>query len=1260
MAPSEDRESAVHLAAIRRALARRNAAVMVGAGFSRNAEGGERLSTWSQLSDELLRRLDPTADPRAFSIGNVTQLGEQYSRVFSEPALEEFLKEMVPDDRVRPGVLHDDLLRLEWSEIFTTNYDTLLERAAAKMFERDHFTVCCREDIPQSKVLGTRRIVKLHGSFPSQRPFIFTEEHYRTYPERFAPFVNLVRQSLLENVFCLIGFSGDDPNFLHWLGWVRDMLDGASLPVYLFLDRAPAFGLRKLLEARGVTPVVLPEAASADPRDYAGRYRKLLSALAEPLERPALQWGAINLSTTHRSGKETKDEQYGQWLEDCRQLATLRSSYPGWLLAPRSVRQHFRNSTNRLNAKVEHQWVRERLETEEPVLRATLLSLYAWQHEVLLAPLDDAVALYSLGMLEAIAALRLEEMAQEPREKLRSYGITRPADLQQQWLALAGSLLRWARQGLRNEEFERICRLLDSAEDALTKDITSNERILLLLQRGQRQKARVALLAWKVRSADPYMLVRRAVLTAELGDVDAALLACNGAIQQVRASQKIKPKDPLLVSQEAWACLLTDRLQQGRSAWLLPEDRVDDVEIEDLSERLQALAARGYSPQRELEQAEAALGAEAMVSFGGEYKFSSFELGRSSSVQRFGLTSEFRAKLTAAFEWLELAERTGLLPRMPGVQFHSWSYLQAAWWIQYNDSKARVHGILMRTVSVDALKPKDSTVPPHKTGWLSRFQVALFSNDEARSTCFCLIDEVEETVARSTEHPDTRTAVAFSLEVFARLVVRIEDSSAVLDLGRRVIRLHRDARLTADDSYWRPLATALRRCAESMPPERVMELVKEAAALPLPPTSSRRGGDWFHLTQLLYEPSLPVPTDAERVEWRPMVLGAIQALQKDPSSYSWSAVVALQELKLLEQDDLQKVSTIIWGNGVTWPTSQSMTPAAPFSWPAPAAGTIDMNEAFVEWLRQCPISNFRAKAGDGFAPGWRGQTDHLFFEAVQSAMERRVLSVQDFAVMLEKVAHWWRDEGTSILSVVSRLPNVREALAFRLDLIDAIVWEGMLQYRGGGGNASPELEEILPAFLDCFEGAGHPLRRVRLQRSLAAFDFAGADQLLYEIGSNFLGRDELLASIASDVTRSLVQRLPPLSDRGLDILFDAICAAALARTLPGTLAAIQRLSQTALTRPSLLAERHWRACEKVLAMFSEELDYVPGRRDSLLSDDAVPTFRYVCAQLADALLRGSSTFKGSLAALRWIDAARIDPLPEMRFARYRLSDELHA
>lgn len=102
--------------------------------------------------------------------------------------------------------------------MFTTNYDTLLERARASVTLKHYDVVATDEELLYA---NQPRIVKLHGSFPSP-PFVVTEEDYRRYPSDHAPFVNTVRQSLLENTLCLIGFSGDDPNFLQWIGWLRD------------------------------------------------------------------------------------------------------------------------------------------------------------------------------------------------------------------------------------------------------------------------------------------------------------------------------------------------------------------------------------------------------------------------------------------------------------------------------------------------------------------------------------------------------------------------------------------------------------------------------------------------------------------------------------------------------------------------------------------------------------------------------------------------------------------------------------------------------------------------------------------------------------------------------------------------------------------------------------------------------------------------------------------------------------------------------
>ena len=127
-------------------------------------------------------------------------------------------------------------MNLSWRDVFTTNYDTLLERTADMVTDRRYNVVLNQEDLVNSN--DAPRIIKLHGSFPSQRPFIITEEDYRTYPKRFAAMVNTVQQALLENVFCMIGFSCEDPNFLNWIGWIHDNLGKSSSQALYGISRA--------------------------------------------------------------------------------------------------------------------------------------------------------------------------------------------------------------------------------------------------------------------------------------------------------------------------------------------------------------------------------------------------------------------------------------------------------------------------------------------------------------------------------------------------------------------------------------------------------------------------------------------------------------------------------------------------------------------------------------------------------------------------------------------------------------------------------------------------------------------------------------------------------------------------------------------------------------------------------------------------------------------------------------------------------------
>ena len=246
-----------------------HAAVMVGAGFSRNAvpPGADTtFPTWFQLGDRFYQRLHNRKPPPDHHYIQVPTLAHELEAAFGRPALDQILRDAIPDLQHEPSQLHIKLLDLPWSDVFTTNYDTLLERASRTIISQRYDIIIRPVDLGHSK---RPRIIKLHGTLPSDRPFIVTDEDYRTYPQHFAPFLNTVRQALLENTLCLIGFSGDDPNFLQWIGWIHDNLGYANSPkMYLIGSLRLSHSQRVLLERRNSIPVDMSQYSGADGDHY--------------------------------------------------------------------------------------------------------------------------------------------------------------------------------------------------------------------------------------------------------------------------------------------------------------------------------------------------------------------------------------------------------------------------------------------------------------------------------------------------------------------------------------------------------------------------------------------------------------------------------------------------------------------------------------------------------------------------------------------------------------------------------------------------------------------------------------------------------------------------------------------------------------------------------------------------------------------------------------------------------------------------------
>lgn len=84
---------------------------------------------------------------------------------------------------------------------------------------------------------GKKNIFKLHGTIrlndgseygfdgDSHCNYIITANDYIEYPIKHEPFVDYMKISLLKGSFCIMGFSGDDPNFLSWMSWVKEVID---------------------------------------------------------------------------------------------------------------------------------------------------------------------------------------------------------------------------------------------------------------------------------------------------------------------------------------------------------------------------------------------------------------------------------------------------------------------------------------------------------------------------------------------------------------------------------------------------------------------------------------------------------------------------------------------------------------------------------------------------------------------------------------------------------------------------------------------------------------------------------------------------------------------------------------------------------------------------------------------------------------------------------------------------------------------------
>ncbi len=639
-----------------------HAAVMVGAGFSKNATpnsaSGSGFPDWSQLGDIFYEKIHGRKPDNQSKYLNVLKLADEVEAAFGRPTLDQILRDAIPDYDYEPSPLHENLLNLPWSDVFTTNYDTLLERARNAVTSKRYEVVVNKEDLINSE---KPRIVKLHGSFSSDPQFIITEEDYRCYPENFAPFVNTVRQALLENTLCLIGFSGDDPNFLQWIGWIRDNLGQQNSPkMYLIGLFSLSDAQKKLLERRNIVLVDLSEYPDVSGNHYKAVELFLNYLLSRKAEDNRLGWP----EDSEPRRPDSESEKLAQLSKLLAVWKKQRLLYPGWVVVPEDPRSSLWSLTQ---GWINYLSVQDNISNFIDLEFAFELN---WRMEKCLCPIpNEQIAFFESILDRYLPLLDMEtplEQISAVSEEMNAWELNR-SDIRNMCHSLLLSMMRYYREEGLLEKWETL-------RDKIQLDIMN-----LSSEHKARFHYECALYAffglnlpglkkqlgeWPVNESLPFWEAKKAGLLAEIGQVEEAKNILENSLTNIRSKLNLKPitTDYSLVSQEAFVMLLLKYVQT--SVAIKEGDWAATQEIQnEFSERWNVLKQYKCDPQNELKMFERSL-ERPPVKRSQVTKKKEFDIGRVTQTHHFGGGD---SEALTAYNFLRFCEDAGIPFRIPGV-----------------------------------------------------------------------------------------------------------------------------------------------------------------------------------------------------------------------------------------------------------------------------------------------------------------------------------------------------------------------------------------------------------------------------------------------------------------------------------------------------------------------------------------------------------------------------------------------------------------
>lgn len=586
-----------------------HACVLVGAGFSRNAiKSDSSVHTppvWNELADEMLSGLHKADIDKSYM--DVLNVADEYVASYGKVEMERFLEEQIPDKSLEPSDLHKMLMSLPWTDVFTTNYDTLLERAADVIVERNYERVINKDKLVLSH---SPRIIKLHGSFNSSGSYVISAEDYRRYPIDNASLVNTVQQALIENTLCLFGFSGEDPNFLKWIGWIHDNL-GENMPnIYLIGYLNYDDSKRSLLLSRKIIPIDIAPICETR-SDIHDALVSVLQYLREKKYNTD-DWGKEEILNKDRKSL------------NLHALEQLYITYPGWKIAPHSKRER----------------ILQKLYEADDVIIANLTSSN---------PISIEIAYYVNWLFEIATLPLLNKYVDAIAKIIGHYSSTESQHQvdKRVVMCLHIALLRAYRERGNEIEWQKSKEIVENNFIVLDSELKSKYYFELCLHDicvfGYAELYRHISL-WETTPSSALWQAKRASIKAEFFNINDARKELERALLSIRNSQNLSPikGDYSALSTESIILFLLGRIKisQKLENWEYPSNE------DTYSERMHELSNFYCDPQAELSYMEMGLkpyvpadGIEMQPSYDLHMSNTTFHFEKENKYLRFAIQS---------------------------------------------------------------------------------------------------------------------------------------------------------------------------------------------------------------------------------------------------------------------------------------------------------------------------------------------------------------------------------------------------------------------------------------------------------------------------------------------------------------------------------------------------------------------------------------------------------------------------------------------